>query len=111
VVDGEAQYIAALAELAELGSPDVDATKWNQIIRALEAALTRLRGTTEGLASVERQLDHPDAVARTWAASHVASWNDSLARPVLEELAQLPGIVGFNAEQTLRALDAGSLST
>lgn len=56
-------------------------------------------------------LRHPDANVRGWAGAHALEFAPDEGQRALEELAaREPGIVGFDAEQTLAVWREGKLS-
>jgi hypothetical protein len=55
-------------------------------------------------------LTSDDLDVRAWAAAHSLEFSPSAGRPVLEELAKNQGIVGLEAQMTLREWQAGRLT-
>lgn len=51
----------------------------------------------------------PDVGVRTWVAAHALEFSPEIGEPVLMDLAAQPGLVGFNAQMTLREWRAGRL--
>jgi hypothetical protein len=55
-------------------------------------------------------LDDISPYVRLWTAAHALTFAPERWEPVLRRLAQAQGLVGFDAEMTLRELAAGTLS-
>ncbi len=70
-----------------------------------------LRTSTEGQMALQSLLTHHDATVRGIAAKDCLFFAPTLAIPVLEELAKMPGLRGFAAEMTLKEWRAGRLTT
>lgn len=59
-----------------------------------------------------RQLaSDPSPLVRSWAASELLSQGEPAMVPVLEELAEYMGLLGFNAQMVLREYRAGRLGS
>ncbi len=87
-----------------------DSRRGNREHDVLAAVYRELRGrgmTTQR--SLLGLLDDPDLGVRGWAASHAMEFAPEEGRPVLEELAQSGGILGFSAAMTLKEWQKGNL--
>ena len=64
-----------------------------------------------GAAALEALATDESPLVRSWAAAELLSRGDSRMRPILEELALLPGMVGFDARIVLQQLAKGELKS
>ena len=78
----------------------------DRIIKALKGLRALPEGEREALLEMLRNYD---ANVRAWAATYLLFLAPDIAVPMLEEIAAEPGIVGFNAEVTLREFRNGTL--
>lgn len=62
-----------------------------------------------GETALESLLRHQDARVRAWAAAHALEFAPDLAEPVLQELVNTGGLLGFGAEMTLSEWRKGNL--
>jgi hypothetical protein len=69
-----------------------------------------LRQTHEGRQALVSLMDDPDPGVRMWAAAHSLQWETEKAKAVLQELIQVGGLLGFEAEMTLKEYAKGRLS-
>ena len=83
---------------------------------ALHAAMAhavqvlRLAGAP-GTAALESLARDPSPEVRAWASAELLSRGDAEMVPVVEELAGLPGLLGFNASMVLQEYRAGRLGS
>jgi hypothetical protein len=62
-----------------------------------------------GIAALRSLMSHESAHVRSWASAELLASGDKSARPVLEALSLLPGLVGSGAAVALREHEAGRL--
>jgi hypothetical protein len=88
-----------------------EAKNWNKLVDRMQVIHLVLRETEAGRAGITRlALDENPTVAG-WSATNAMAWAPEVARPVLEELAQRPGLGSISAEYALKEYDKGKLNT
>ena len=66
------------------------------------AAVYRELRTRESESALSDRLNSEDPGVRVWAGAHALEFAPERGEPTLGELAELPGLLGFTAETTLR---------
>jgi hypothetical protein len=66
---------------------------------------------SDGLSAFQLLLEHESPHVRKWVAAELLFSDDHSAKPVLESLATLPGLIGLGAQTTLRLHSAGQLNS
>ncbi|HEY4640547.1 MAG TPA: DUF2019 domain-containing protein [Thermoanaerobaculia bacterium] len=103
------QYAAAAArhhrETLE-GTPRAANRQHDILAAAYRELRKRGAGAQNKLLSL---LDDPDAGVRSWAAAHALEFAPAAGEPVLQEIARIPGLTGFNAQMTLQEWKKGRL--
>lgn len=103
-------YRATLEAQGKLGYGTLKVERWNRLHDKNHSAYLALRSSPEGRCEIEALLRHDDDVVRLGAAAHAILWNETAARPVLEDIASGSGLVAFTARMTLQEFDLGRLS-
>ena len=62
-----------------------------------------------GIAALHSLMSHESPHVRSWSSTELLASGDNSARPVLEALSLLPGVVGFNAAVVLREHETSQL--
>ena len=98
---------AAVAK-GDFQMPRLDARlyrKMHQALRDLDAA------GPAGLAAFTTLASDPSPQVRLWVATELLTRGHLEMKPVIEEIARLPGLIGFSAATTLAEFDRGRLQS
>lgn len=100
------QFCAAAVEKGDFARGARD----RALHQAMAKAVAVLRSSGEaGLAALHSLMCHESPHVRSWACADLLAHGDESARPVLEALSSMPGVVGHAAAMVLREHEAGRL--
>lgn len=93
-------------EATERGDYKAANRQHDRIIKALRDLRAQPGGEREALLDL---LDHESPFVRSWAATYLLFLEPNRAIATLEELATMPGFLGFGAKVTLAEFHKGAL--
>ena len=65
---------------------------------------------SQGVTGFNALINDSDPNIRSWVATSLLAGGDTKVVPVLEEIAELPGMIGFNAKMVLQEHRLGKLA-
>jgi len=98
------------AEESSTSQATTDPDKANRGHDKMHEAYKLLKKTAEGREAISRLMYDADPEVRAAAAADSLEWKPDEARRVLEAIVQEGGLLGFEAEMTLKEYDKGRLS-
>lgn len=84
---------------------------WNRLVQRMQAVQLELRATPEGRDAITNLINDENPTVRSWSAVNALAWAPAQARAELKREASAGGVLGFDAEISLREFDAGRLDT
>ena len=94
------------------GDCGISTEKDHELYASMGVAVNTLRKLDPGgMEAFKVLLSHDSKHVRMWVASELLSYGDLEAKPILEELAKSPGLIGLNASVVLDEFQAGNLKS
>ena len=100
------QFCAAAIEKGDFARGARD----HALHQAMAKAIAVLRSSGEaGIVALHSLMSHESPYVRSWVCADLLASGDESARPVLEALSSMPGLVGHGAAIVLQEHEAGRL--